>query len=143
MRIGVVGVNAYSSRSDRSTASFQRSFSAKCSSIFDERLVWIAVQPMFARLRRCDHWVATGVGVFAGVLIRGTVAAQRDSTGLARPEMHPIGTDLYAFFAFATMRLLDRLNGDSIQMGTASDTHIEIAFTLDSLDVLRRDARLI
>jgi GH43 family beta-xylosidase len=67
--------------------------------------------------------MSTGVCVFAGVLIWRTVAAQRDSTCLARPEMHPIGTDLYAFFAFATMRLLDRLNRDCIQMRTAAGIH--------------------
>ncbi|MGC2626292.1 MAG: hypothetical protein WA269_05590 [Candidatus Udaeobacter sp.] len=92
-------------------------------SIFSEGLVWIAVQPMLARLRRCNHRMSTGVGVFAGVLIRRAVAAQRDSTRLACPQMHPIRTDLYAFFAFATMRLLDRLNRDRIQMRTASGTH--------------------
>ena len=89
-------------------------------SIFDEGLIWIAVQPMLPRLRGCDHRMSTGVRVFAGVLIRRAVAAQRDSTRLARPQMHPIGTDLHAFFAFATMRLLDRLNLDRIQMRTAS-----------------------
>ena len=67
--------------------------------------------------------MSTAVSVLAGVLIWRAVAAQRDSTYLARPEMHPIGTDLYAFFAFATMRLLDRLNRDRIQMRTASRTH--------------------
>ena len=61
--------------------------------------------------------------VFAGVLIRGAVAAQRDSTRLARPEMHPIGTDLHAFFAFAPVRLLDRLNLNRIQMSTTSGIH--------------------
>ena len=83
-------------------------------SIFDEGLIWIAVQPMLARLRRCDHGVTTGMRVFAGVLIRRAVAAQRDSTRLARPQMNPVAADLYAFFAFATMRLLDRLNRDSV-----------------------------
>ena len=39
-------------------------------SIFSEGLIWIAVQPMLARLRRCDHRMPTGVRVFAGVLIR-------------------------------------------------------------------------
>jgi len=39
-------------------------------SIFGERLVWIAVQPMLARLRRCDYGMSAGVRVFAGVLIR-------------------------------------------------------------------------
>jgi hypothetical protein len=92
-------------------------------SIFDEGLIWIAVQPTLARLRRCDHRMSTGVRVFAGVLIWRAVAAQRDATRLARPQMDPIGTDLYTFFAFATMRLLDRLNRDRIQMRTASRTH--------------------
>jgi hypothetical protein len=41
--------------------------------------------------------------------------------------MHPMGTDLYAFFAFATMRLLDRLNRDRIQMRTSSGTHDRLA----------------
>jgi hypothetical protein len=92
-------------------------------SIFGKGVVRIAVQPMFARLRRCDHRMSTGMRVFAGVLIRRAVAAERDSTRLARPEMHPVGTDLYAFFAFATMRLLDRFNGDRIQMRTSSGIH--------------------
>src|SRR5438552_13320962 len=87
-------------------------------SIFDEGLIWIAVQPMLARLRRCDHRVSTGVRVFAGVLIRRTVAAQRDAACLARPQMNPRRSDLHAFFAFATMRLLDRLNLNRIQMRT-------------------------
>ena len=78
---------------------------------------------MLGRLRRRDHRMSTGVRVLAGVLIRRAVAAQRDSTRLARPEMHPIRTDLHAFFAFATVRLLDRLNRDRIQMRTSSRTH--------------------
>ena len=90
-------------------------------SIFGKRLVWVAVEPMFARLRRCDHRMSTGARVFAGVLIRRAIAAQRDSTRLARPEMHPIGTDLHAFFAFASLRLLNRFN--RIQMRTASGVH--------------------
>jgi hypothetical protein len=78
---------------------------------------------MLAWLRRSDHWMSTGVRVFAGVLIRRAVAAQRDSTRLARSKVHPIGTDLYAFFAFAPVRLLDRLNRYRIQMRTASSIH--------------------
>ena len=61
--------------------------------------------------------------MFAGVLIWRAVAAQRDSTRLARPQMHPIGTDLHAFFAFASLRLLDRFNRDRIQMRTTSGVH--------------------
>ena len=78
---------------------------------------------MLPWLRRCDHGVTAGIRVFAGMLIRRAVAAQRNSTCLARPQMNPVATDLYAFFAFATMRLLDRLNRDRIQMRTASGTH--------------------
>ena len=96
-------------------------------SVFDEGLVWIAVQPMLARLRRCDHRMSTGVRMFAGVLIRRAVAAKRHSTCLTRPQMNPVAADLYAFFAFATMRLLDRLNRDRIQMRTASRTHDRLA----------------
>jgi hypothetical protein len=85
--------------------------------------MWIAVQPMLPWLRRRDHGVTAGIRVFAGVLIRRAVAAQRDSTRLARPQMNPIAADLYAFFAFPTMRLLDRLNRNRIKMRTASGTH--------------------
>ena len=67
--------------------------------------------------------MTTGGRVFAGVLIRRAIAAQRDSTRLARPEMHPIGTDLYAFFAFATLRLFNRLSRDRIEMRTTADIH--------------------
>src|SRR5580765_1921325 len=92
-------------------------------SIFSKGLIGIAVQPMLARLRRCDDRMSTAVCVFAGVLIRRAVAAKRDSTSLARPQMNPIAADLYAFFAFATMRLFDRLNLNRIQMRTPSGTH--------------------
>ena len=61
--------------------------------------------------------------MFASVLIRRAVAAQRDSTRLARPEVHPVGPNLHAFFAFAPVRLLDRLNRYRIQMRTASSIH--------------------
>jgi hypothetical protein len=82
---------------------------------------------MLAWLRGSDHRMSTGVGVFAGVLIRGAVAAQRNSTCLTRPQMNPVTANLNAFFAFATMRLLDRLNLNRIQMRTASRTHDRLA----------------
>ena len=82
---------------------------------------------MLARLRRSDHRMSTSVRVFAGVLIWRAVAAQRDSTRLARPEMHPIGTNLHAFFAFAPVRLLDRLNRNRIQMRTTLGIHDRLA----------------
>ena len=67
--------------------------------------------------------MSTGVRMFASVLIRRAVAAQRDSTRLARPQMNPVAADLYTFFAFAPMRLLDRLNLNRIQMRTPSVGH--------------------
>jgi hypothetical protein len=69
----------------------------------------------------------TGVRVFAGVLIRRAVAAQRDATRLTRPQVDPIAANLHAFFALSPMRLLDRLNLNRIQMRTASGTHDRLA----------------
>jgi hypothetical protein len=76
-------------------------------SIFRERIVRIAVEPAFAWLGGGNHRMSTGARVFAGVLIGRAVAAQRNSARLARPEMHPKGADLHAFFAFGPVRLLD------------------------------------
>jgi hypothetical protein len=118
MGAGTLHVNVYFHRCEAGR---------KLGLVLSEGLVWIAVQPMLARLRRCDHGMSASVRVFAGVLIRRAVAAQRDSTCLARPQMNPVAADLYAFFAFATMRLLDRLNRDRIQMRTASRTHDRLA----------------
>ena len=67
--------------------------------------------------------MTAAVRMFAGVVIWRAVAAQRDSTRLTCPEMHPITTDLYAFLAFAAIRLFDRLNRNRIQMRTTSDIH--------------------
>jgi hypothetical protein len=53
--------------------------------VLGKGLIWIAVQPMLPRLRRRDHRMPAGMRVFAGVLIRRAVAAQRDSTRLTRP----------------------------------------------------------
>jgi hypothetical protein len=102
-------------------------FPAVETSIFGKGLVRVAVQPTFARLRRCNHRMSTGSCVFAGVLIRRAVAAQRDSTRLARPEMNPVAADFYALFAFATMRVLYRLDRNRIQMRTTSDIHDRLA----------------
>ena len=51
--------------------------------------------------------MAGGMRMFAGVPVRRTVAAERHTTRLARPQMHPIAADLHALFAFAALRLLD------------------------------------
>jgi hypothetical protein len=59
--------------------------------------------------------------VFAGVPIWRAVAAKRGSTCLAGAQMNPICADLYAFFAFTALRLLDRI--DRVEMRTASVGH--------------------
>jgi hypothetical protein len=125
MRSGVSGVNAYFQprKTDLHHDSADAIAHSIVNSIFSKGIIGIAVQPMLARLRRRDHWMSTGVRMFAGVLIRRAVAAKRQSTCLAGPEMDPIGTDLHAFFAFAPMRLLDRVNCNRIKMRTPSGTH--------------------
>jgi hypothetical protein len=76
---------------------------------------------MLARLRRSDDRMSARVRVFARVPVRRTVTAECDATRLARPQMHPPRADLYAFFAFAALRLFDGFN--RIQMRTAARTH--------------------
>ena len=90
-------------------------------SIFGEDVVWIAIQPAFARLRRSDYRMAAAMRVFGGVLIRRAVATERNSTFLARPQMHPVAADLNAFFAFAAVWLFDGL--DPFKMSTPSGGH--------------------
>lgn len=90
-------------------------------SVLDKNVVGIAIQPAFARLGRRNYRVTTCVRVFASVLIRRAVAAQRNAAGLARPQMYPIAADLYALFTFEAFRLFDRF--DCIQMRTAAGVH--------------------
>jgi hypothetical protein len=96
MLASVLCVNAYfqvrkrltSSGDYESIVSFRTAADQKARnrrSIFGKGLIGIAVQPMLARLRGCDHRMSAGARVFAGVLIRRAVAAQRDSTRLAGP----------------------------------------------------------
>ena len=96
-------------------------------SIFGKGVVWIAIEPAFARLSRCDHRMSTGMSMFAGVPIRRAVAAKRDSTCLACPQMYPIGTDLYTLFTFTALRLFDRLNRNRVQMRTTPGIHDRLA----------------
>src|SRR5256885_13004188 len=76
--------------------------------ILGEPIVGIAVQPTFPRLRRCDHRMPGGAGVFRRVPVGRVVAAVRAAAFLTRSEMHPLGADLYALVAHAPPRLLDR-----------------------------------
>ena len=113
---------------DRITVSSQGSWTSAhifAKSIFAKRVVWIAVQPAFARLRGSDHRMCSRVRVFACVLIRRAVAAERDATCLARAQMYPLCTDLYTFCALTNFRLLDRSN--CIEMRAASVGHYSMS----------------
>jgi len=79
--------------------------------------------------------MSAGVRVFAGVPIRRAVAAKRRSTCLAGAQMNPICADLYAFFAFATLRLLDRI--DRVKMRATSIGHNVIVAEPDERKQLR------
>jgi hypothetical protein len=93
--------------------------------VLDKNVVGIAVQPALARLSRGNYRMSAGVRVFAGVLIRRAIAAQRYAACLACPQMHPIATDLYALFAFVAFRLLNRV--DRIKMRTAASSHRRVS----------------
>jgi hypothetical protein len=75
--------------------------------IFAEGVVGVAVEPALAGLRRRNHWMARGVRVFAGVLVRRAVAAERNAAFLAGAQMNPVVADLDALRAFAAFRLFD------------------------------------
>ena len=72
--------------------------------------------------------MTAAVGVFGGVLIRRAVATERNSTRLARPQMHPVAADLNAFFTFAALWLLDGPN--PVKMRTASGVHASLIRSL-------------
>jgi hypothetical protein len=82
-----------------------------------------------------DDGMSRGVRVFAGVPIRRAVAAKRDSTSLAGPQMHPLRADLYAFFAFTALRRFDRL--DRVKMRATSIGHDVILAAPDERTQLR------
>ena len=89
--------------------------------ILRERIIRITVQPTLAGLRGSDDRMLASMRVFASVSIWRAVAAERDATCLAGAQMNPVGADLHAFFAFAALRLLDRI--DRIEMRAASVGH--------------------
>jgi hypothetical protein len=75
--------------------------------VFHKRVVRITVQPAFARLCGSNNRVPGSVGMFAGVTIRRAIAAERDAASLTSAQMNPLRTDLYALFAFPSLRLFD------------------------------------
>ena len=91
----------------QSSAAF---FNTAINSIFGESVVDIAVEPAFARLGGCNYGMAACTRVFAGVLVRRTIATKCYSALLADAEMHPRCANLDAFFALLTLRMLDYAN---------------------------------
>jgi hypothetical protein len=79
--------------------------------------------------------MSRSVRVFAGVPVRRAVAAKRDSASLAGPQMNPLRADLDAFFAFAALRLFDRI--DRVKMRATSIGHDVILAEPDELKQLR------
>jgi hypothetical protein len=59
--------------------------------------------------------------MFAGVMIGRTITTECHATRLACAQMDPVRADLYAFFAFAALRLFDRL--DRVEMRAATIRH--------------------
>src|SRR5471032_3184706 len=97
-------------------------------SVLDHCVVRIAVQPALPRLRRGDHRMSGGVGMFAGMLVRRTIAAARPATGLAGAEVDPGRADLHAFLALAALRPCDSPNG--LEMRTDFCAHRRLSYSL-------------
>src|SRR3954464_15137585 len=64
-----------------------------------------------------------GAGVAAGVTVRGRVAAERDTAGLAGAQVHPLGADLHAFFAFVPFRSADLGETRDVRAGVRHNAH--------------------
>src|SRR5687768_16339030 len=79
--------------------------------VLSKLTVRIAVQPALAGFGRRDHRMATSLRVPGGVPVRRAVATERSRACLTRSEMHPVGTDLHALFAFALFRMLHGRHG--------------------------------
>src|SRR5258708_34437897 len=100
-------------------ASFVRS--ASPASVLRKRLVRIAVEPPFARLRGSDHRVTRGMRVLARVAIGRGITTERDAAGLARAEVYPGRSDLDAGVASALLGRDHRL--DCGDVGTGRGWH--------------------
>jgi hypothetical protein len=66
--------------------------------------------------------------MFARVPIRRAIAAQRHAALLARAQMHPGGTDLYALGALQTRWMFDVFN--CVKMRTTTVIHDYLEFLL-------------
>jgi hypothetical protein len=90
-------------------------------SVFSEIFIGVAIQPALARLRRRDDGMPSYLRVLRGVTIRGVVTTMSTSAFLARAQVDPVTTDLYAFVALIPLRRLDR--GNRAEVSAASFCH--------------------
>lgn len=88
-------------------------------SVFGKSVVWKAVQPALARLRRRNHRMRRSARMFRGVPVRRRVAAQRGPARLTRPQVNPPRSDLDALLTLAGFRLHDGLNGIDVRARTS------------------------
>ena len=68
--------------------------------VFTESIVRITIEPALARLGGSNGWVASKLGMFAGVLVGGAVATKGYPAFLAGAEMNPVGADTDALNTF-------------------------------------------
>lgn len=68
--------------------------------------------------------MSNGARVFAGVLIRRRIAAQRNAALLTGAEMHPGGADFHTLSALLDFRLFDRF--DRIEVRAGAIIHLRL-----------------
>jgi hypothetical protein len=69
-----------------------------------DKVVYIAVEPVFARLERADDRMKARAEMLGGVLVLGAVAASDVSAGLAHSQVHPGVAHLQAFLTTIAAR---------------------------------------
>src|SRR6266700_2477804 len=88
------------------------------SSVFREGVVWITVEPALVKLGGCNHGMSARRCVFARVLVRGIVAAQRRAALLTGAQMHPSRADPHALSALAALGMFNRRNRGKMAAGS-------------------------
>ena len=88
------------------------------SSVFREGVVWITVEPALVKLGGCNHGMSARTCVFARVLVRGIVAAQRRAALLTGAQMHPSRADPHALSALAPLGMFHSRNRGKMAAGS-------------------------
>ena len=82
--------------------------------VFGKRLIGITVKPLLTAFTGSDDRMPGSVRMFGSMSIWRTVATPGPATLLARPQMHPRGSDLHTLFANALVRQFDV--GDAVDV---------------------------